>query len=102
MHWLGKQKSYRMSAMPWSAWHGMAWHVRTELLRVCHRVSSALNPQDEFSVNIYEEVVRFHLLSEHELCEEEASSEHTLPVQLHSCCPNSSVQCRIWLRCLHG
>ncbi|KAI7840763.1 hypothetical protein COHA_005577 [Chlorella ohadii] len=28
---------------------------------------------DEFSVNIYEEVVRFHLLSEHELCEEEAS-----------------------------
>ena len=31
--------------------------------------------QDEFSVNIYEEVVRFHLLSEHELCEEEASSK---------------------------
>lgn len=31
--------------------------------------------QDEFSVNIFEEVVRFHLLSEHELCEEEASSE---------------------------
>lgn len=28
---------------------------------------------DEFSVNIYEEVVRFHVLSEHELCEEEAS-----------------------------
>ncbi|KAL4433632.1 hypothetical protein ABPG75_000073 [Micractinium tetrahymenae] len=28
---------------------------------------------DEFSVNIFEEVVRFHLLSEHELCEEEAS-----------------------------
>ena len=34
--------------------------------------------QDEFSVNIFEEVVRFHLLSEHELCEEEASSERRL------------------------
>ena len=46
------------------------------LLRGC--ASLRLRPlcaQDEFSVNIYEEVVRFHLLSEHELCEEEASSE---------------------------
>lgn len=34
--------------------------------------------QDEFAVNIFEEVVRFHLLSEHELCEEEASSERRL------------------------
>jgi hypothetical protein len=32
-------------------------------------------PQDEFAVGIFQEVVRFHLLSEHELCEEEASSE---------------------------
>eukprot|EP00887_Chlorella_sp_A99_P005900 scaffold1.g5900.t1 len=28
---------------------------------------------DEFGVGIYEEIVRFHVLSEHELCEEEAS-----------------------------
>ncbi|EFN51760.1 hypothetical protein CHLNCDRAFT_54836 [Chlorella variabilis] len=34
---------------------------------------------DEFSVNIFEEVVRFHLLSEHELCEEEASSSLCRP-----------------------
>lgn len=31
--------------------------------------------QDEFAVNVFEEIVRFHLLSEHDLCEEEASSE---------------------------
>jgi hypothetical protein len=28
---------------------------------------------DEFAVEVFEEIVRFHLLSEHDLCEEEAS-----------------------------
>ena len=29
--------------------------------------------QDLFAVRIYEEIVRFHILSEHELCEEDQS-----------------------------
>jgi hypothetical protein len=45
--------------------------------------SGALTLQDEFAVEVFEEIVRFHLLSEHDLCEEEASSEffesHVLP-----------------------
>lgn len=34
-------------------------------------------------MGLFEEVVRFHLLSEHELCEEEASSERRARA---SCC----------------
>lgn len=48
-------------------------HADRPLACLCCAVG--MRPQDEFSVHIYEEVVRFHLLSEHELCEEEASSE---------------------------
>ncbi len=36
---------------------------------------ASLRVQDEFAVRIFEEVVRFHILSEHELCEEDQSGE---------------------------
>lgn len=83
MHWFGKQN--HTVYLPCLYQHGMACAHRavTFLSQRVFRVEPS--PQDEFSVNIYEEVVRFHLLSEHELCEEEASSEHTFPLQLHSC-----------------
>lgn len=49
------------------------------------RTRDSFSLQDEFSVNIFEEVVRFHLLSEHELCEEEASSEWPgVPATMHT------------------
>ncbi len=41
-------------------------------------------------MNIYEEVVRFHLLSEHELCEEEASSEHQPRSAIAAACPKAA------------
>ena len=32
-----------------------------------------LLPQDEFACDIFEEVIRYHILCEHELCESEAT-----------------------------
>lgn len=50
-------------------------HPLSEL--ACHAVPRcarcARSMQDLFAVRIYEEIVRFHILSEHELCEEDQS-----------------------------
>lgn len=32
-------------------------------------------PQDEFAIAVYEEVVRFHVMCEHELCGEDQSGK---------------------------